>query len=492
MNYIEEEKEKIIDELIKSKKIKAVQSINYEYFLEIYKPYKDRMEEKEFAGLLEISYSNFMCMKHQGTKAKVLKNRKKEISEEEKKKIIDELVKSKKIKAGQSINYEYFLEIYEPYRDRMEEKEFALLLGISYSSYMNMKNQGGKTKVLKNRKEEISKEEKKKIIDELIKSKKIKVGQSINYEYFLEIYEPYKDRMEEKEFAGLLGISYANYLNIKHKGAKAKVYNYYDKEKIDRIRYILNKESRFYLKSEIEYLSKQYDIEIETIIQNIMNISERENTLIHMNLLQEKGKIWIGKQKFSKEFASKYARFIIDEAERSSKILCKKYNCNNVAQDLAGDAIEYLLKKCGFIEKNFSDDDCQSKNLIGASIYLHIKYNCLKKLRLPKENSLYRTFTYKGEEKEGNIGIKDETQNTENEVEEKILKENLKNKSMEEICIEILLDNINRELSSEEVIEIMSKKLKISKEDMLEKLKNYMLEKNRVRQTDDGDYILGE
>ena len=54
---------------------------------------------------------------------------------------------------------------------------------------------------------------KEEIIKELIESKKIREGQSINYEEFLSLYEPYKDKISEIEFADILGIKYSNYKN---------------------------------------------------------------------------------------------------------------------------------------------------------------------------------------------------------------------------------------------------------------------------------------
>ena len=84
-----------------------------------------------------------------GTKARVLKGRKKPIREEQKQKIIQELVKEGKIEPGQSIEYDYFLKIYEPYIDEINEQEFARILGIKYDGFMRMKNSRNKSKSIK-------------------------------------------------------------------------------------------------------------------------------------------------------------------------------------------------------------------------------------------------------------------------------------------------------------------------------------------------------
>ena len=262
----EEEKQEIIEELLNSGKVKPGQSINYEYFKELYEPHKEQMAELEFAELLGISYRNYMNIKHRGIKTKVLRERIEKISEEEKQEIIEELLNSGKVKPGQSINYEYFKELYEPHKEQMAELEFAELLGISYRNYMNIKHRGIKTKVLRERIEKISEEEKQEIIEELLDRGKVKPGQSINYESFKELYEPYKEKMTEVEFAELLGISYSSYTTIKYQGTNAKVIHYKDKEKIDRIKYILKQESRYYSQEELVNLSKKYNCTIDTII----------------------------------------------------------------------------------------------------------------------------------------------------------------------------------------------------------------------------------
>ena len=63
MKYIDEQ-ERIIKELLQSKKIKADQLIDYKYFKELYKPYEAKMSEAEFAKLLGISYVNYRHIKY--------------------------------------------------------------------------------------------------------------------------------------------------------------------------------------------------------------------------------------------------------------------------------------------------------------------------------------------------------------------------------------------------------------------------------------------
>ena len=144
--------------------------------------------------------------------------------EQEKEQIIEKLLSENKVKPGQSIDYTYFLELYEPYRDGMSEQDFAGILGISNASYTHIKNKETRARVLKDRLVKLSEEKKKEIIEQLISRNKIKPGQLIDYEEFLKLYESYKELMSEHDFAEILGISYGNYNNIKkrNKGKSIK------------------------------------------------------------------------------------------------------------------------------------------------------------------------------------------------------------------------------------------------------------------------------
>ena len=252
MGYIEEEKEEIKEEVLK--KVKAGQAINYAEFLELYEPYKRNLGEAEFAEILGIGYVNFKMVKSKGQRAKILKEKIAKISEEEKKEIKEKILK--KVKPGQAINYEEFLKLYEPYKMKLSEVEFAKILGISNANFNMIKNQGQRAKILKEEIVKISEEEKEEIRGEVLK--KVKAGQLINYAEFLELYEPYEGKLTQIDFAKILGIGESNFPSMKNKGTRARVRDYREKEKIDRVKYILKQESRYYTKEELEKLAIQY------------------------------------------------------------------------------------------------------------------------------------------------------------------------------------------------------------------------------------------
>ena len=76
LKLTEEEQEEIRQEILKQ--VKEGQLIKYSELLELYKPYKERISEIDFAKLLGINYSNYKSVRNRGTKAKI-KDYKKEI-----------------------------------------------------------------------------------------------------------------------------------------------------------------------------------------------------------------------------------------------------------------------------------------------------------------------------------------------------------------------------------------------------------------------------
>ena len=248
----EEEKEEIRGEVLK--KVKAGQLINYAEFLELYEPYKGKLSEVEFATILDISYYNIKQIKSRGTRTRVLKEKIAKISKEEKEKVIEEILK--KVEPRQMISYEEFKELYKPYMDKLSEEEFAEILGINYENFKIMKKQGTKAKILKEKVKKITEEEGERIKEEILR--KVKLGQTINYEKFKDLYEPYERKLTQIEFAKIIGISESNFHNIRNQGTRAKVRDYREKEKIDRVKYILKQESRYYTKEELEKLAIQY------------------------------------------------------------------------------------------------------------------------------------------------------------------------------------------------------------------------------------------
>lgn len=82
----------------------------------------------------------------------------------EKKRVLEELLRSEQIELGQLINYAQFSNLYAPYKYAMNEREFAETLEITGSGFYGMKH-GGKVGVLKNTQKELERIKEKQEID---------------------------------------------------------------------------------------------------------------------------------------------------------------------------------------------------------------------------------------------------------------------------------------------------------------------------------------
>ena len=257
---IEELKQFIISDLRKRRIYRK--KIDYNEFLSLYEPYKEKLKESEFASILGISYASWQSMKNKGTRAIILKPEK---SDDEKKELenLKQFIISDLRKRGyteKKIDYNEFLSLYEPYKEKFKESEFANILGISYGSFSNIKYNGKKAIILK---PERSTDEKKKIeeLRQFIASDLIQKGyrnKSIDYNEFLRLYKPYKEKFKESEFANILGISYSNWRNIKYYGQRAKILK---KEKSDDEKKELENLKQFIISDLIErgYTNQKID-----------------------------------------------------------------------------------------------------------------------------------------------------------------------------------------------------------------------------------------
>lgn len=279
---------------------------------------------------------------------------------------------------------------------------------------------------------------------------------------------------------------------------KAKTNDYRDKSRIDRIKYILRNRVGYYSEDELEALVKKYNISIEKIIQHIL-CAGNDNEFIqkYINLLKKRGKIWIGKAECSKEFANNCAQFILRNVEKFSKIYSSKYNCKHLQMDLASDSIMYILQKCGDVEKNFGDNIEISEKLVTLRIKAYIKYNCIKQLEARREKSFYRvTRNPKNDMNEINVfdrGIKNESQNIESEVVEKMLaqQDTSKEKGRGGKYAAVLVKNMKKGLTLDQALREMENNTGLSQEDILKEIRKYMIESKKVRETEKGEFILG-
>ena len=472
---LEELKQFIVSDL--RKRGYTYKKIDYNEFLKLYHPYKEKFKESEFADILGISYDNWSCMKNKGTKAKVLKNAmSKKEKEELKQFIISDLVKKGYI--NKSINYNEFSDLYRPYRKMIRESEFADILGISYSSWQDIKNKGIKAKVLKN---VISRKEKEQL-KQFIVSELMKKGYEnikIDYKEFLRLYEQYKGKLKESEFANILGISYSSWSNMRCKSQKALInfdYNYYI-----RLEYLFTENKEY----ELEYFEK-VSKDLGLPISKIIEILIREKTYLEelLKTLYEKRKIFIGKIRISERFIQKYGEMISDIIHKYSKSIGKKLHTSFYSEDFAQETIIYVIENKGSIERNFEEDSALQRIIAYAKVrckYMHYRVFSQKKVvsldeSISEDGKLTRYKRVKAKE-----NVQDEVEKREEEIE---LSEGDTPITLIQQC---LLNGMNRN----ESLAFVMKKFNLSQEELLKVLTEELSKRNSIKVAQNGEVYLG-
>ena len=473
----EELKQRIIRDLIA--KGYEGKSIGYSEFLELYKPYEKHLIESEFASYIGISYTNWQHIKHiKGRKTKILKQARTEKENEElKQRIIRDLIA--KGYERKSIEYSEFLELYKPYEKQLIESEFASYIGISYKNWESIKNRGTKAKILKQARTEGENEElKQRIIRDLIA--KGYEGKSIGYSEFLELYKPYEKKLIESEFASYIGISYGNWQNIKNKGTKAIVNFEYNLS--IRLLYLFN-ENKEYDIQYFEKVSNFLGITIEKILQIITKDSINLQDLI--NVLYQKGKIFVGKIEVSNNFLNKNGEQILKIIQAYSSKIGGMLHTSFFSEDIAQEAILITIEKRGDIERNFEEE------VALKIIMLYAKKICknmhLQKFSEKKVVSLDESLTGDGTLKlYDRVKAKINVQDTVEEIQEKV--EVSEGDTPIIVIQQCLLNGMNREDSLSFVME----KFNLSREELLQILTEELTKRKSIKVAQNGEIYLGE
>lgn len=211
-------KESIIEELIDKKLIEYNKRINYDYFCYLWNFYP-YLTEKNMADVLEIKYSTLITLKYKRTRNMVILKRKFVLTNDEEK-IIDELINTKQIYPGMSIDYDKFNDLRRNHPN-ISEQRFAYMLELTTAQFKKIYYKYGNSIILKSKMEEFTKKNANKIIDELKRTRNLKERESINKERFYELYNGY-EYFDEVYFAEyMLEIDTNNFKNMKYSNSKA-------------------------------------------------------------------------------------------------------------------------------------------------------------------------------------------------------------------------------------------------------------------------------
>lgn len=439
--------------------------ISYDEFLEIYKKYGANMTEIKFAEILGMSYDNYYNIKKRGNRATILKKEK--ISLKRKEEICDEL----SMYADKYITYEELKQMYLPYSQEMTEREFANILGIYKENFERIKREKSKTQIC--------------IVPKLSAERKIEIkmilmqypNRDIDYEQFSKLYETYSQEMTEKEFSKMLEISEEDYDNIKNKGESVLVK--FNNLQLRMIKYRLSLEKREYKMAELKQLCSIYGITLQELLESLYG---KTNFVFY---LLQKESIYIGACEMPQEFQEKYAKQFLEVAQKSSKMLCRKYGLKNWKDDLAMDSLVYVMNNKGDLVKNIENEK-EALNAINAYIYVYTKYKCIEKLTLKREISLDAPLDNESaRSKNLHEKIKDPT------FEIKQIPDEQQDYSHNGI-VEKMKMYYEEGMDNAQAIDRIINEYGISKEELFKILEEELVKKRKLKKAKDGKVYLGE
>ena len=425
--------------------------ISYQEFLQLYAPYKNEMSELQFATILQISYNSLGNIKRNSNKTtNILPTN--EIETDRKQEIYNNM---KNNYTGVEIDLDDFEKMYEPYQNEMTKREFSKILEISQTRYDALRNFGKRIKIFESTYEEI----RKKIIDDVKNYGK----ETITKDEFLKLYESYKKNVSQNQLANILGIY------IYGDGQKYKIN--LKKQGIGRVKYLLSFESRKYSKSELDKMCKENEITLYDLLEDIYKP--------YLNKHKYKSEIYIGKCMIPREFQKKYSEKLLNIANLESKRYARLFNQYSNYEDIASEALMYVLYNKGDIVLNTSNDN-EALEKIAAYLNSCIKYKYLLASHVNKSISLDEDVNGKTKRKRYEL-IRSKPLCIEQESYD----------SCDSIIQEMqsLYDN---GLNNTETIDFIIKKYRLKKEELLDMLKKELLQRRTIKQDYNGNFYLGE
>lgn len=481
----------LLEEIIKKFDLYKKQQITYDEFLNMYNKYRDKLTEVEFANLLGVKKKSFNDFKrkqkeNKNKKLTILSNRHLTV-EEENKKMLD-LVEKYNLFKGKKISYGIFKEMHEEVKTVLTEVEFANELGISDSNLRHIRNPKEEARIFKNCKlnDEITERIRKHILIQY-EGKKTYYESNENNKGevdFLELYKPYRIYFSEKEFAELLGISEKNLWYIKHKMWNPKIK---DIEKIKKIETIKGNLEKFIClrKDEIEVICKKLDISVEDFITYYINKGKVFDYSVYKQALDTNNMLWLKQGKVNKEYIQKYSEMFLRIAKSTAINVKNKYTKQKYEEDLQYKTLLYILENCQDLISNFKYDEKLMEKMIWFRARQYAKNIYIME---EKENKRV-SMLYKDE-----VAVKSKGEIINNKIDDDIELERLEELEYteDEQLVDIFKNYLVQGYSKEEILKKLSIILNIDKIEILDRMKNCLLEKGQVKQNDEGDYEIGE
>lgn len=435
--------------------------INYYQFKEIYLQYGNGLKEDEFARILGIPFNTFANFREK--KVLNLMILKRALTEKEKAEILLEC--RRKGLTRRYITYQEFLGYYEPYKDYVSVTDFAYIIGIKQHSVHCLK--GGSNALALNF--DFNSQISNMIQHELM----MYHCRSVSYQEFLELFSKYSNYVTETEFSYILGFSLSEYYKIKkHEEAVAPIDFYKVKRNI--IKHWL-KESKMYTWNDFEFLAKMVELDIEKILilyfgEDKMAISQR-----YFQALQTNGQLYLGKTPLQD---TTLVDVIADFCKNYAKAVCINLGCTHLVDDIAAEAVAYVLENCGSFEINFGHEwwDFYRPYLVGI-----MKNWC--RIQIFKTSISLDAPIGNSKKKRTRYDFIASTEDGYSEIDE-IFNENNGG------IYNQIISAINSGLDIEEAILILAKRLGFQPKEVLDMAKKQMIDQNLVQENQDGTFQL--
>lgn len=381
---------------------------------------------------------------------------------------------------GKLINYAELQWLHKQYGSQMPEYKFAQeVLEISAGLYGNLKKSEEKrARVLKSLKNEPSQEEVGRI-QKLLEAKGI-VGKLIDYSDLHRLHQEYGNQMEEDAFAKqVLEISHYTYIDMKD--GKHKTQILCRNKKIELIHSMLLNESRWYSKEELQKICNQNNITIDRIIRQVISNGTDMYNEVYKKVLEEKGRIWIGRIPLSEEFLKKNIDTIKRLAQTALNCVKRSYSIsyNSEDEDFIQDSIIWLFHNAGEIEKNFMD----YPNIMERKIFNTIRKGITIKVLITYETSLKTISLQKklklrsGNERELQSIIPSEYGFENNVLGDVDLE---RDAEIAQKCIQVMEEQIEEGQSKKAILCNVQNMFGVSKEELLDIMQNFLDSKREV------------
>lgn len=358
--YLESELRELRLEIAKQYNLHVDDEISSDLFSEIYEKYNINLTEDRFAyDVLGIPKHSLENMKQNNSKTRIFEQEK--LTEKETIEIRNKIIKEEGLKSEDQIDYSRFKQLHEKYGGILSASQFAEdILDIPLSSLHNIKTTNvvilkGEVPDLKTLID---------ITDKVMDEYGLKIGDTINYSLFLEIYNKHCGNMSKKRFQ-------EDILDI-YKDAFTETNNDMNKVIMSSTTiledYIINLRKKVKLenglcikgyieKEEFEEIYKKYNGRLNTITfaEKILDVSH-DSLYLLLNRTYKKTVI-LSKEAMDDEYYIQLKEQMIKEFNLHIKDFIDYTQFTALYEKYGGDLIEkdFALLMLGIKEKNYNN-----------------------------------------------------------------------------------------------------------------------------------------